>query len=112
MATLTTRFNEMLNRLEAASLYEAAVQKARQPDKGGISPVPADIPSSEGTSDFAGGPIGGQILEEIGTKAAGLPQDPGFVKVLHSLDADQLIQGIVLSEVLGKPLSQRRGHRR
>ena len=112
MATLTTRFNEMLSRLEAASLYEAAVQKARQPDKGAISPVPADIPSPEGASDFSGGPIGGQIPEEIGVKAAGPPQDPGFIQVLHNLNADQLIQGIVLSEVLGKPVSQRRGHRR
>ena len=112
MATLTTRFNEMLSRLEAASLYEAAVQKATQPDRGPIPPVPVDIPSPEGTSDFAGGPIVGQVPEEIGTKAAGLPQDPGFVKVLHNLDADQLIQGIILAEVLGRPVSQKRRHGR
>ncbi|HEY5465669.1 MAG TPA: hypothetical protein VIL27_01410, partial [Clostridia bacterium] len=81
MATLTTRFNEMLSRLEAASLYEAAVQKATQPNRGPIPPVPVDIPSPEGTSDFAGGPIVGQVPEEIGAKAAGPAPDSGFLQM-------------------------------
>ena len=34
------------------------------------------------------------------------------LQALHHLTAGQLLQGIVLSEVLGRPLSLRRGHRR
>ena len=34
------------------------------------------------------------------------------LQALHHLTSDQMLQGIVLSEVLGKPLSLRRGQRR
>jgi conjugal transfer/entry exclusion protein len=34
------------------------------------------------------------------------------LQAIHHLSADQLLQGIILSEVLGKPISLRRGHRR
>ena len=34
------------------------------------------------------------------------------IQVLHHLTSNQLLQGIMLSEVLGKPISMRRGHRR
>lgn len=34
------------------------------------------------------------------------------IQALHHLTSDQLLQGIMLSEVLGKPISLRRGHRR
>ncbi len=34
------------------------------------------------------------------------------LQAIHHLTTDQLLQGMILSEVLGKPISLRRGHRR
>lgn len=110
MATLTTRFNEMLSRLEAASLYEAAVQKARQPDTIANSPAPKNIPQPEGTSDFPDGVIGEQKPGNSETMKVIPTQESRLIQTLHSLTSGQLIQGIVLSEVLGKPMSQRRSN--
>lgn len=40
------------------------------------------------------------------------PKQIDNFQVLHHLTSDLLLQGIMLSEVLGKPVSLRRGHRR
>jgi hypothetical protein len=53
-----------------------------------------------------------------GEKAAGATAKPDIrdkqadiLKALQNLTADQLTQGIILSEVLGRPVSQRKNHR-
>lgn len=40
------------------------------------------------------------------------PKQVYNLPALHHLTSDLLLQGIILSEVLGKPISLRRGHRR
>ena len=61
-------------------------------------------------------PLVPATLEE---KAADMPvksenrtRQADSLQAIHHLTADQLLQGIILSEVLGKPISLRRGRRR
>lgn len=58
------------------------------------------------------------VSEAVEEKAAVVPvtsdnriKQSDSLQALHHLTSDQLLQGIVLSEVLGRPLSLRRRHR-
>lgn len=50
--------------------------------------------------------------DEIGSADEIRARNIGPAGILHDLTADQLVQGIILSEVLGKPLALRKNHRR
>ncbi len=89
---------------EAARLYAAAVAKAagvRQPAPSGATPSGAPIPAFTTDAEPAAAP-------SAGTVSADPPGAAEVLRALSTLHPDQLAQGIVLAEVLGKPLSRRR----
>lgn len=82
---------------EAAALYEAAVDKSRESIMGSVIPDTRVILRTP---------------EKQRTQNARPSQAARLKRVFQDMTREQLVQGIVLSEILGKPVSLRKGHRR
>jgi len=97
---------------EAARLYAAALAKAR----GEAAPAPAPAmypvvapetaPSVEPTVRSA------SVPPVAPSSAPPVSREAGLHPALAGLTADRLIQGVLLSEVLGPPVCRRGGHGR
>ena len=109
MPTWTDRINEMLSSLEAIGSNPAAAAGSPPPNRflRGSQPAgpgqPAKAPESA--------PAEGSDIRVTVPVQENPPQDTARALALHDLNAHQLIQGVILSEVLGKPLALRKGHR-
>jgi len=113
MATWTDRINEMLSSLEAAGANNAAPGRAAMPSRfltgaGGVAPAPASQAAATARPVAA---VSEKDPNEIGSVDEIQTRNIGPAGILHDLTADQLIQGIILSEVLGKPLALRKNRR-
>jgi hypothetical protein len=67
------------------------------------SSLPPDDEDMEGVSTE-----GAKPGEALNTNAAPSPDDNAIRQINLELDSDSLLQGILLSEILGKPLAKRR----
>ena len=114
MATLVDRINEMIDLLsvvnpEAAATFRGAAQPrvvyVTEPKAAAPAAVPAVAPAvapAVQPSYATGSPPAA-----IGAPASAPVQEAMKHPLLVDLSPDTLIEGIILSEILGKPLSRR-----
>lgn len=110
MATLVDRINEMIDLLsvvnpEAAASFRGVAQPrivyVTEPKAAAPAAVTAMAPAVQ-PSYATGSPPAA-----IGAPTSAPVQEPMKNPLLVNLSPDKLIEGIILSEILGKPLSRR-----
>lgn len=99
---------------EAAKLYAAAVARASGSKMTQGSQPAAQMPKKPMTSRLVVEPDTQEDTVYSPEVAATAKETvrPDMLSVLNNLTPDQVIQGIVLSEILGKPVSRRKGSNR
>ena len=117
MATLNERINEILSKLEAAA---SAQNTPGQPYPGRTAPQQKsyqETPASGRTEPEAVGPGAfARNLEQQEVRSAKSAEQTSAPtlssRLLHEISPQTVIQGIVFAEILGKPVSRRRGRGR
>ena len=96
---------------EAAQLYAAAVARASGARPSGTSQPSVQPPVQPMSSRLVVTPDE-RPAAPVATSASVQAASPDILNVLANLTPNQVIQGIVLSEILGKPVSRRKGSNR
>lgn len=109
MPTWTDRINEMLSSLEAIGSNPTAAAGSTPPNRFLRGSQPSR-PSQPAPSPESAPAEGSDIRVTVPVQEKP-PEETTHALVLHDLNAYQLIQGIILSEVLGKPLALRKDRR-
>lgn len=116
MANLVDQINEMIDILQAIDPAAAAAFRGGSPNrlmnivepKKTIQNIAPNIASAAPPSQNAGRQSPGKISPAAEMRTRHSERNPLGIK----LNTDNLIEGIIFSEILGKPVSRRRNHGR